>query len=228
MTSPVTARMGTRQEVGQKDPRNWIASLRSVNFASKRRSTYGKSTQYDPKAYKQSFENLVMVETHDKPITYATVYSKIIEIHRPDIRKTRMLNAAETAEDIIRTLDSLGFNEIAERLTYLQKVVEEEEGEGGEPIEFQSLKNFSIFVVRRQILPMPQIGITLEGLIHAVWDPPGIGTLVMNFLKSGDIAFTGLYRQHAPKSRRRRISGELPSDVVMRYLQDFMHTSMSK
>ena len=229
MTPPVTEWVDSRQKVDQKDSRNWNALSRDTSSANKRRSTYIKSTQYDHKAYKQSFENLVRLKTDDVSITHTTVSSqKITEVYRPDIRKTRLLDATETVEDVIRTLNSLGFNEIAERLTYLQKVVEEEEGEGGEPIEFQSLKNFSTFIVCKQDLPMPQIGITLEGLIHAVWNPPSIGTLVMNFLKSGDIAFTGLYCQHAPKSRRRRISGELPSSVVMKYLQDFMRTSTSK
>lgn len=228
MTSPVTTWADTHQEGEQKNSRNLIAYLRSMNSARKRHSTYGKSTQHVSKEYKRSFGNLVTIETNDEFIAHTVSSPKIIELYRPDIRKTRLLEATETAEDVIRTLDSLGFNEIAERLTYLQKVVEEEGGEGGEPIEFQSLKNFGIFIVRKQGLPMPQIGITLEGFIHAVWDPPGVGTLVMNFLKSGDIEFTGLYRQHAPKSRRRRISGELPPDLVMRYLRDFMRTLASK
>ena len=230
MTPPVTAWINNRQEIDQKkDSQNGIALSRNMSSANKRRSTYNKSTKHDHIVYKQRFENLAMVKTDGEPIAYITPSSsKIIEAQRFDSRKTRLLDATETAEDVIRTLDSLGFNEIAERLTYLQKVVEEEGGEGGEPIEFQSLKNFSIFIAHKQSLPMPQIGITMEGLIHAVWDPPNIGTMVMNFLKSGDIAFTGLYSQHAPKSRRRKISGELPPDMAMKYLQDFMRTLTSK
>ena len=226
MTSADTMWVYTHREEDQKDSRNWFSS-KSMNSASKRRSLYGKGMQYTSKEYKQPFGNFITAKANDKLITIVSL-PKIIELYRPDTHKTRLLEATETVEDTIHTLKSLGFNEIAERLAYLQKVVEEEEGDGGDPIEFQSLKNFSIFIVRKQGLPMPQIGITMEGLIHTVWDPPGIGTLVMNFLKSGDIAFTALYHQHTPKNRRRRINGELPPDLVIKHVQDFMHTPASK
>lgn len=120
-------------------------------------------------------------------------------------------------DDVIDVLNFLKFADVARRLVYLHKVAEEE----GEVIELQSLRNFATFVVR-EWLPAPQIGINLDGLIQAVWRPPRFGTLVMNFLKSGDIMFTGLYSQEAPGSRRRKISGVLPPHLVMQHIGDFV------
>lgn len=126
---------------------------------------------------------------------------------------------AKTVEDIINALRSPDLIEIAERLRYLQEVVEEDEE--NDPIEFQSLRNFGKFTLRER-LPTPQIGITLKGLVQAVWRLPHFGTLVMNFQKSGDITFSVLYNQRTPEGRRRKVSGELPSHRVMLCISDFV------
>ncbi len=126
---------------------------------------------------------------------------------------------ANTAE---RAIDALNFFKFADatanRLAYLCKAA----GEEHETIELQSLRGFIMFVMRRWLPPPTQIGITADGLIQAVWRLPRFGTLVMNFLKLGDIAFTCLYSQQSPGARRRKISGELPPHLTMRHIDDFV------
>lgn len=222
MTSFRTMWEGTNQDEYHKDSQDREAYL-GMDSASKHRSD--KSGR-QVSIYKRFSE--YRKQANDKTMPYTAHYRKPRRLYRSDIPEAYQLDAAETIDGVIDVLYSLEFNEIAERLSYLQKVVAEEEGEGGDPIEFQSVKNFGIFIIRKHNLPIPQIGITLEGLIHVVWDQPEIGTLVMNFLVSGDIEFTCLYHQHAPKSQRRRISGVLPPHSVMRYLSDIMRTPVSK
>ena len=143
--------------------------------------------------------------------------------NRADMRKRlfahlhTQIKDAKGANDVINALCSLGFAGVAERLAYLYRVAEEE----GESIMIQSLQNFAIFMVSER-LPEPRIGVNPDGLVQAVWKLSDYGTLVMNFLESGDIAFTILYSQQAPKIRRQKISGELPPYRVMWHIDDFV------
>ena len=121
------------------------------------------------------------------------------------------------ANDVINALSSLGFAGVADRLAYLYRVSEDE----GKPIMIQSLQNFAIFMVSER-LPRPRIGVNPDGLVQAVWKLLDYGTLLMNFLESGDIAFTVLYSQQESKTRRQKISGELPPYRVMWHIDDFV------
>ncbi len=134
--------------------------------------------------------------------------------------RSKGIENAKTVEDIINVLNSHDFSEIAERLRYLQEVVEEDED--NENIEFQSLQNFARFTLHRR-LPAPQIGITLKGFVQAVWRLPHFGSLVINFQKSSDVTFSVLYNQRTQEGRRRKISGEMPLNRVMWCISDFVH-----
>ena len=148
----------------------------------------------------------------------SSVIWKLAESQRSDIRMMRLLKDAKTEEEVIGALDSSNFKKVAERLGYLREAVKEEGG----AIEFQSLRNFGMFTLRER-LPTPQIGIGPDGLVEAVWRSPHVGTMVLDFERSGDITFTVLYQQRTLKGRRQRISGELPQDRVMGCIGDFVH-----
>ena len=135
----------------------------------------------------------------------------------PQLQK---IESAKTVENVINSLHSSNLIEIAERLRYLQSVVEEDEE--NDPIELQSLQNFGKFALRER-LPTPQIGITLKGLVQAVWRLPYFGTLVMNFQKDDDVTFSVLYNQRTLEGRRRKVSGDLPPHRVMLCISDFAH-----
>ena len=161
------------------------------------------------KAWENSFQdhNLTHLKL-DEPLWDSKMSTAVDQLSRRAFQPDPFedVKNAKTVEDVISALTPK-FNEISERLICLQKAVEEDEE--NESIEFQSLRNFGMFMLRRR-LPTPQIGITLNGLVQAVWRLPNFGALAMDFQKSGDITFSVLYNQRTQEGRRRKISGELP------------------
>lgn len=121
--------------------------------------------------------------------------------------------------EIVNKLDAEGFVNFAERLRYLYDVT----GEDEEDIKLDSLRGFATFAIKNRGMHPPQITITADGLIQAVWKHPQQGTLVMDFQESGDIAFTLLYGKWDQETKRRKLIGELPSDQAMLHVGDFVH-----
>lgn len=122
--------------------------------------------------------------------------------------------------EVIDTLNDLKLVDVANRLEYLYDVTEEDE----EDIKLDSLRGFAKFVIKNQDIHKPQITVTDDGLIQAVWKHPQQGTLVMDFQESDDIAFTLLYGRWDQRTLRRKLIGELPPDQAMRHVGDFIHS----
>lgn len=120
---------------------------------------------------------------------------------------------------VIGVLNKWGFFDIANRLKYLHDVTEEDE----EDIKLDSLRGFATFVIKNWYMHPPQITVTDDGLIQAVWKHHQQGTLVMDFQESGDIAFTLLYGRWDQGTTRRKLIGELSPDQVTRHVKDFIH-----
>ncbi len=123
---------------------------------------------------------------------------------------------------VINELREYGFVGIANRLTYLYNVTEEDE----EDIKLDSLRGFATFVIKSRDMYPPQITVTDDGLIQAVWKHQQQGTLVMDFQESGDIAFTLLYGRWDQGTKRRKLIGELPPDQAMRHVGSFVYSVM--
>ena len=121
-------------------------------------------------------------------------------------------------EEVIGVLDEQNFVDIANRLKYLYDVAEEDE----EDIKLDSLRGFATFVIKNRHIHLPQIAVTYDGLIQAVWKRQQQGTLVMDFQESGDIAFTLLYGRWDQGTKRCKLSGELSPDQVILHVKDFI------
>ena len=83
-----------------------------------------------------------------------------------------------------------GLDSTAKRLSYLNKLVEENHEET--PMGAASLRWFADFVTKKQ-LPEPKIGLNPDGSIHGIWwadDHDGI--LTMDFLPSGEIRYAAV------------------------------------
>lgn len=189
----------------QNNPQEWIQEdWRLKNeYSSWRPQKYESIEQI----IKYNQDNLNLIERQ---------YLDVCKMHATQFEN---IKNAKGSKDVINALRSTNLNELAERLIHLYKAIEEEKGD---TIKFQSLRNFGMFVSRKQF-PTPQIGIDSDGLVEAVWRLPLFGTLVLDFEESGDIKFTVLYYSKAPRGRVRRISGELPPDRLMRCIDDFVH-----
>ena len=122
-------------------------------------------------------------------------------------------------KEVINELVAKGLAGVAERLTYLYDVTEEDE----EDIKLDSLRGFATLMIKNRYMHMPQITVTDDGLIQAVWKHPRQGTLVMDFQESGDVEFTLLYGRWDQGTRRRKLSGELHPDHAMYHVRHFVH-----
>lgn len=125
-------------------------------------------------------------------------------------------------KEVIKKLKMSGLAGVAERLTYLYDVTEEDE----EDIKLDSLRGFAALVIKNRGIHLPQITVTDDGLIQAVWRHSQQGTLVMNFQESGDVEFTLLYGRWDQGTKRRRLSGELPPDQVILHIDHFVRRIM--
>ena len=125
-------------------------------------------------------------------------------------------------KEVIDKLSAWGLAGIAERLRYLYDVT----GEDEEDIKLDSLRGFAILMIKNRDMHLPQITITDDGLIQAVWRHPRQGTLVMDFQESGDAEFTLLYGRWDQETKRRKLSGELHPDEVMLHVGHFVRDVM--
>lgn len=125
-------------------------------------------------------------------------------------------------EDVIDELVAKGLAGVAKRLRHLYDVTEEDE----EDIKPDSLRGFATLMIKNSGMHLPQITITDDGLIQAVWRHSRQGTLVMNFQESGDVEFTLLYGRWDQGTKRRRLSGELHPDQAMLHVDHFVRKIM--
>lgn len=123
---------------------------------------------------------------------------------------------------VIDALKVYGLVAIADRLKYLYDVTEEDE----EDVKLNSLRGFAVFVINNRNVHTPQITVTDDGLIQAVWKHPQQGTLVMDFQESGDIAFTLLYGRWDQRTKRHKLIGELPQGQAILHVKDFIYDVM--
>lgn len=124
--------------------------------------------------------------------------------------------------EVIDALEGYGLVAIADRLKYLYDVTEEDE----EDVKLNSLRGFAVFIINNRNVHTPQITVTDDGLIQAVWKHPQQGTLVMDFQESDDIAFTLLYGRWDQRTKRHKLIGELPQDQAMLHVKDFIYDVM--
>ena len=162
-----------------------------------------------------------MMVHHTAPLPTQNKESTEHRIGIPRILFSHMYTQIENAKDpeeVIGALAFLGFTDVAERLVYLHKIAKEED----ESIILESLQGFALFMVREHKLPHPEIGITSDGFIQAVWRKPKYGTLAMNFLPSGDVMFAIVSCQQIPEVRMYRVNGVQPPHRVMYHVGKFI------
>ena len=112
-------------------------------------------------------------------------------------------------EASMNELRGLGFQDTADRLANLYQTAAKE----GAALAPGSLQHFVLFVSRERPLPIPEIGLSLDGCVQAVWQVPSCGSLAMNFLTSGNVEFSILY-QNGPEERASRSGVSFVSNVM--------------
>lgn len=124
----------------------------------------------------------------------------------------RLIDDADSRENVIALVRYFGLDSTANRLAYLDKLAEDDPEE--EYIGLESLRRFANFVLARH-LPTPKIGISPGGLAHAAWWAPD-GILSMDFLPSGKIRFAAVLQDAEWDVR-----GILPPGRMMAKIEPF-------
>lgn len=124
----------------------------------------------------------------------------------------RLVSKVDSKEDVIAAVRHFGLDSTANRLAYLDKLVEEDPEE--EVIEMESLRRFAVFMLDRH-LPLPKIGISPGGLVQAVWLIPD-GILSMDFLPYDKVRFTAVLQDGKWSTR-----GILPPHRMIEEIEPF-------
>ena len=131
---------------------------------------------------------------------------------------------ASTPEEIIDILRRFNLAAIADRLTDLRELVEDDPEES--PMELESLRSLATFLmseIRERQLPEPEIGVTPDGLVEIAWSlPPHNGILAMDFLISGKIQYTAISAPAQHGAERETASGTSTKDQIMKDVQSFI------
>ena len=131
---------------------------------------------------------------------------------------------ASTPEEIIDILRRFNLDAIADRLTDLRTLVEDDPEES--PMELESLRSLATFLmseIRERQLPEPEIGVTPNGLVEIAWSlPPHNGILAMDFLLSGQIQYTAISAPAQHGVEQKTASGTSPKDEIMKNVQSFI------
>ena len=129
------------------------------------------------------------------------------------------IESGRTHEEIIAVLRLFDLNAIADRLSYLRQLVEDDPDEPSMALE--SLRALALFLMSERQLPDPQIGVTPDGLAQIEWRLPTNGILAMEFLSSGLIRFAAISAPAQPGSERLSVNGTLHKDAALEAVRPF-------
>ena len=121
--------------------------------------------------------------------------------------------AESTHEGIIAVLRLFGLEKVADRLDYLRALIADDPDET--PMDVESLRAMSLFLMGERQLPEPEIGTTPDGLIQTEWRTPPNGILAMEFLRSGFIRFAAVSAPAQKGVDRLSVNGTLPKDEAL-------------
>ena len=136
----------------------------------------------------------------------------------------KFIHNAESKEEIIDVLRFSKSKVLADRLVYLQKLTEGEPEE--KPMDIESLRMSSLFIIENLHLPNPQITVSDDGFVYLRWPLKNKGVLGMLFLSSTLVRFTAILHYQYPKLQRWSVSGVLQPNDMMRSIEPFIEQLM--
>ena len=122
-------------------------------------------------------------------------------------------------ETIIGALKVCGLDAIADRLSYLHALVEDDENEPS--INLDSLRKLALFLLSERRLKKPQIATNPDGLVQVEWSVGERGILAMVFLPSGLIRFAAISAPAQRDAECERVSGILSKSDTMNAIRAF-------
>lgn len=130
------------------------------------------------------------------------------------------INAARNLEEIVKEIKSFGLTTIADRITYLHELAENDPDEVD--FDLESLRKLALFFIDKPQLPVPQIVVDADGFSHATWRIPDRGILIMVFLPSDMIKFVGIFQSPEPNRPQWNVRGTLPPPQTLKAMEPFL------
>lgn len=142
----------------------------------------------------------------------------------PSIADARILVATHPTE-VIEALLFVGRRTIAHRIKCLDEMTTD--GAPDEPpIMLVSLRELALFLLSEPQLAAPEIAVGPTGLLLAEWASPEHDVLAMEFRPDGIIQFAAV-SAGGTACARLRVHGELPKDLALNAVRDFIPSSDS-
>ena len=129
------------------------------------------------------------------------------------------ISTAAMPEKIIAALRLCNLDAIADRLSYLHRLVEDDQDE--QSINIDSLRELALFFLSERQLVNPQIGVNPDGLAQVEWLVGERGSLAMVFLPSGFIRFAAISAPAQRGVERKSVNGTLPKSETMDAIRPF-------
>ena len=185
----------------------------------------GLDSYYQPTALETLAEDLASIVSPPPGMIVFTatvsegwpIAAQIEVTPRPDWQHE--ITVARTHGEIIAVLRLFGLDAIADRLSYLRSLADDDPDEV--PVEVESLRAMALFIMRQRWLPDPRIGVTPGGLIQIEWQVPPNGILAMEFLSSGLIRFAAISASVQYGENRLSVNGTLPTEGTLRAVESF-------
>ena len=130
------------------------------------------------------------------------------------------ISTAAMPEKIIAALRLCNLDAIADRLSYLHRLVEDDQDE--QSINIDSLRELALFFLSERQLVNPQIGVNPDGLAQVEWLVGERGALAMVFLPSGFIRFAAISAPAQRGVERKSVNGTLPKSETMDAIRPFI------
>ena len=131
----------------------------------------------------------------------------------------KRLENSKNTDDIINTLNFLGLRTIADRVSYLKDLTDN--NTDGKPMSVESLRNAMNFIIKMQQWPKPQIVASHEGCTYLRWKIEQKSVLAMEFLPSGQIMFTAILYSSDTHSKIWSVNGTKPLNQLLEDIKPF-------
>ena len=199
--------------IHETDSQAWIFSnLHSEAFASLSKALIQPNTGL------QSLHEATAAIERENDMEY--------DFHRISVQINwkHIVQDSPNVETVISVIRFLRFDLIADRLAYLNTLIKNDPD--ARSIDLESLQRFAYFIMDKQTLPKPQIGINSSGLVHVAWRIGDRGILAMDFLPSGSIRFAAILRPSGSDSQEWSKDGILSPDHMWNDIRPFIEQLM--
>ena len=130
-----------------------------------------------------------------------------------------LLENVENPESVVAALRLFGLTGVADRLTHLRALADDDPDEAS--MEIESLKSMALFLMGNRNLREPQVSVTPAGFLLLDWRFPSNGVLALEFLPSGMIRFAGISAPATEVFDRRKVNGVLTPEETLDAVRPF-------